>query len=92
MEPSPVIVCFTLSLNCRKHSISNGVFINKVYDIYRALGIVLRLVVDKGVLVEAGGIEPPSERCQSKASTCLFPDLNLTRVISQRQDSIQASS
>ena len=43
-------------------------------------------------LVEAGGIEPPSERCQSKASTCLFSDLNLTRVISQRQDLIQASS
>ena len=43
-------------------------------------------------LVEAGGIEPPSERFQSKASTCLFSDLNLTRVISQRQDLIQASS
>ena len=43
-------------------------------------------------LVEAGGIEPPSERCQSKVSTCLFSDLNLTRVISQRQDLIQASS
>ncbi len=28
-------------------------------------------------LVEAGGIEPPSERCQSKASTCLFSDLDL---------------
>jgi len=43
-------------------------------------------------LVEAGGIEPPSERFQSKASTCLFSDLNLTRIISQRQDPTQASS
>ena len=92
MEPSPVIVCFTLSLNCRKHFISNGVFFNKVYDIYRSLEIVIRLVVDKGILVEAGGIEPPSDRCQSKASTCLFSDLNLTRIISQRQDPTQASS
>ena len=37
-------------------------------------------------LVEAGGIEPPSERFQSKASTCLSSILNLARANSQRQD------
>ena len=30
-------------------------------------------------LVEAGGIEPPSESRQRKASTCLFRDLGLIR-------------
>ena len=34
-------------------------------------------------LVEAGGIEPPSERFQAKASTCLSFDLDLTQVNSQ---------
>ena len=42
-------------------------------------------------LVEAGGIEPPSERFQSKVSTCLVSVLNLTQVSSQRQDSTRAS-
>ena len=58
----------------------------------KLLGYVLYWISLDTKLVEAGGIEPPSERCQSKASTCLFSDLNLTRVISQRQDLIQASS
>jgi len=34
-------------------------------------------------LVEAGGIEPPSERFQAKASTCLSFDLDLTLTHSQ---------
>ena len=42
-------------------------------------------------LVEAGGIEPPSERFQSKVSTCLVSVLNLTQASSQRQDSTRAS-
>jgi len=33
--------------------------------------------------VEAGGIEPPSERFQSKASTCLSFVLDLTQANSQ---------
>ena len=58
----------------------------------KLLGYVLYWISLDTKLVEAGGIEPPSERCQSKASTCLFSDLNLTRIISQRQDPTQASS
>ena len=34
-------------------------------------------------LVEAGGIEPPSERFQAKASTCLSFDLDLAQANSQ---------
>ena len=34
-------------------------------------------------LVEAGGIEPPSERFQAKVSTCLSFDLDLTQPNSQ---------
>ena len=44
----------------------------------KLLGYVLYWISLDTKLVEAGGIEPPSERCQSKASTCLFSDLNLT--------------
>jgi hypothetical protein len=42
-------------------------------------------------MVEAGGIEPPSERFQSKASTCLSSALNLALTPSQRQDAVKAS-
>ncbi len=41
---------------------------------------------EKEELVEAGGIEPPSERFQSKVSTCLSSVLNLAWTLSQRQD------
>ena len=34
-------------------------------------------------VVEAGGIEPPSERFQAKASTCLSFDLDLAQANSQ---------
>jgi hypothetical protein len=54
--------------------------------------IVLQLRLFTINLVEAGGIEPPSEKCQAKVSTCLFSVLNLAQAISQRQDSTQASS
>ena len=43
-------------------------------------------------MVEAGGIEPPSERFQSKASTCLSSDLNLISTNSQKQDQVETSS
>ena len=43
-------------------------------------------------LVEAGGIEPPSERFQLKASTCLSSDLNLISTNSQKQDQVETSS
>jgi len=46
---------------------------------------------DNYEMVEAGGIEPPSERFQSKASTCLSSVLNLASTSSQRQDGIKAS-
>ena len=39
-------------------------------------------------MVEAGGIEPPSERFQSKVSTCLSSVLNLAWTLSQRQDGV----
>ncbi len=42
-------------------------------------------IVNKGKM-EAGGIEPPSERFWSKASTCLSSDLNLVPTNSQKQD------
>ena len=50
----------------------------------------ISLTMDKK-MVEAGGIEPPSERFQSKVSTCLVSVLNLTQASSQRQDSTRAS-
>ena len=43
-------------------------------------------------MVEAGGIEPPSERFQPKASTCLSPDLDLISTNSQKQDQVETSS
>ena len=42
-------------------------------------------------MVEAGGIEPPSESFQSKVSTCLSSVLNLAVTLSQRQDGVKAS-
>ena len=42
-------------------------------------------------MVEAGGIEPPSERFQSKVSTCLSSVFNLALTYSQRQDGVNAS-
>jgi hypothetical protein len=42
-------------------------------------------------MVEAGGIEPPSESFQLKASTCLSRNLNLALAISHEQDTIKAS-
>ncbi len=42
-------------------------------------------------MVEAGGVEPPSESFQAKASTCLVPALDLAARISQEQDVPAAS-
>ena len=42
-------------------------------------------------MVEAGGIEPPSESLQSKASTCLVRVLDLTGGYSHGQDAPPAS-
>ncbi len=63
---------------------------NKNPSFYTGLQYLL-ISVDKK-MVEAGGIEPPSERFQSKVSTCLVSVLNLTQASSQRQDSTRASS
>ena len=55
---------------------------------FRLLG---RLKGSEYEMVEAGGIEPPSESLQRKASTCLSCILDLAPVISHRQDATNAS-
>lgn len=54
-------------------------------------GSGLLWILSDAKLVEAGGIEPPSESRQLKASTCLVRDLDLTGTNSHGQDSMPAS-